>query len=67
MLDHAGKVTHDEAVAKAKAEAKAEYGWFAQARAELPTPVERHFDEAVKNVKGPADKVGKHGRGGRGP
>ncbi|MBI5536040.1 MAG: virulence RhuM family protein [Deltaproteobacteria bacterium] len=47
ILDHAGKVTHDEAVAKAELE----YERFAAARMALPSPVERHFEEAARDVK----------------
>jgi hypothetical protein len=47
ILDHAGKVTHDEAVAKAELE----YERFAAARVALPSPVERHFEEAARDVK----------------
>ena len=47
ILDHAGKVTHDEAVAKAELE----YERFAAARLALPSPVERHFEEAARDVK----------------
>jgi hypothetical protein len=43
ILDHAGKVTHEAAVAKAELE----YDRFAQARAALPSPVEKHFEEAM--------------------
>jgi hypothetical protein len=47
VLTHAGRVSHDEATAKAEQE----YERFAQERAALPTPVEKHFEEAVQNVK----------------
>ena len=47
ILRHAGRVSHDEAVAKAELE----YGHFASARAALPAPVEQHFEEAVRSVK----------------
>ena len=47
ILTHAGKVTHDAAVAKAERE----YQQFAAAHADLPTPVEKHFEEAVRAMK----------------
>ena len=47
ILQHAGKVSHDDAVAKAELE----YDRFAAQRAALPSPAEKHFDEAVREVK----------------
>lgn len=47
ILRHAGRVSHDDAVAKADLE----YDRFAGARAELPAPVEGHFEDAVRDVK----------------
>lgn len=47
ILTHAGKVSHDDALAKAQAE----YEKYRVRQAALPNPVERHFDEAVKEVK----------------
>ena len=47
ILRHAGRVSHDEAVAKAELE----YDRFASARAALPAPVEKHFEEAIRSVK----------------
>ena len=47
ILHHAGRVSHDDAVAKAELE----YDRFAGARAALPAPVEKHFEEAVRDVK----------------
>jgi hypothetical protein len=47
ILRHAGRVSHDDAVAKAEFE----YDRFAGARAALPAPVEKHFEEAVRDVK----------------
>jgi len=47
ILRHAGKVSHDDAVAKAELE----YERFAGTRAALPTPVESHFEDAVRDVK----------------
>ena len=47
ILHHAGRISHDEAMAKAGLE----YDRFATARAQLPTPVEKHFEGAVRDVK----------------
>ncbi|MFI5298776.1 MAG: virulence RhuM family protein [Polyangiales bacterium] len=47
VLDHAGKVSHDAATAKAGAE----YDRFAAARGVLPSPIERDFERAVRDVK----------------
>lgn len=47
VLSHAGKVSHDEAVARAERE----YDHFATERRALPSPVERHFEAAVADVK----------------
>ena len=47
ILTHAGGVSHDDAVRKAELE----YDRFAKTRAALPSPVERHFEEAVREVK----------------
>ena len=47
ILTHAGAVSHDDALRKAELE----YDTFAEARAALPSPVERHFDEAIREVK----------------
>jgi hypothetical protein len=61
ILDHAGKVTDDDAVAKAEQE----YDRFAAARVALPTALEKHFEDAVREVKRlerkrrPAKKGGK--------
>lgn len=46
-LDVIIRISHDEAVAKAARE----YDRFATARAQLPAPVEQHFEDAVRNVK----------------
>jgi hypothetical protein len=46
ILSHAGRVSHDAAVAKAEQE----YDRFTAARAALPTAVDRHFAEAVQHV-----------------
>ncbi len=47
ILTHAGKISHEEAVAKANAE----FEMFHQSQAGLPEPVDQHFDEAVNEVK----------------
>ena len=47
VLGHAGKVSHESAAAKAELE----YERFSIARAEEPTPVDRHFEGAVREVK----------------
>jgi hypothetical protein len=53
LLEHAGRVTHEAAVAKAELE----YDRFSATRAALPSPVEKHFQEAVGVVKQLEDKV----------
>lgn len=47
ILSHAGKVSHAEAVTKAELQ----YDRFARARADLPARVEKHFEDAVGEVK----------------
>ena len=47
ILHHTGKVSHDDAMTKAKLE----YDRFAETRAAWPAPVEKHFEEAVRDVK----------------
>lgn len=47
ILRHAGKVSHEDAIVKAERE----YDRFAKARAELPAPVDKHFEDAVRDVK----------------
>jgi hypothetical protein len=51
VLTHAGAISHDDAVLKAKRE----YGQFSAQRAALPSPVEAHFEEAIREV-GQLDK-----------
>ncbi len=46
VLRHAGRVSHDQAMAKAELE----YDRFASARAAFPAPVEKHFEEAISSV-----------------
>jgi hypothetical protein len=47
ILQHAGAVSHDDAVAKAELE----FDRFAGQRAAVPSPVEGHFEEAIRAVK----------------
>jgi len=47
ILTHAGKMSREAAVSKAELE----YDRFAAARAALPSPVEKHFEAAVRDVK----------------
>jgi len=61
ILRHAGKVSHDDAVAKAELE----YERLAGTRAALPTPVESHFEDAVRDVK-QLDKARRATKPGRG-
>lgn len=47
VLTHAGRLSHDEAIQKAHAE----YAIYRETRLEAPSLVERHFIEAIKEVK----------------
>ncbi len=47
ILDHAGKISHEQATDKAKAE----YESFRQQQSTLPTPVDKHFDEVLDELK----------------
>jgi hypothetical protein len=47
LLDHAGKVSHEEALKKAQLE----YEKFKQKRLNEPTTIEKHFIEAEKGLK----------------
>jgi hypothetical protein len=47
ILKHAGKISHEAAIEKARIE----YDKFRKLILEEPTPVERHFIEAVREVK----------------
>ena len=47
LLTHAGKVSHDAALAKAEAE----YEKFRVLEDAKPSPVEKHFQEAIQQVK----------------
>ncbi len=46
VLTHAGSISHTEAVKKAELE----FDVYAATRRALPTPVEKHFEDAVKDV-----------------
>jgi len=58
ILEHAGRVSHDVAVARAESE----YGRFSEHRATLPSPVELHFDESVQAVKQIESRRGPQGK-----
>jgi len=47
ILKHAGKISHESAIEKARGE----YEKFRKQMLEEPTPVERHFMQAVREVK----------------
>ncbi|MEX0683932.1 MAG: virulence RhuM family protein [Dehalococcoidia bacterium] len=47
ILTHAGKVSHEDAIARADAE----FDRFKNAHPPDPSPVEHHFDDALKRVK----------------
>jgi hypothetical protein len=47
LLTHAGKITHEQALRKAELE----YEKFNRAQLAEPTPVEKHFEDAVKRLK----------------
>lgn len=47
ILTHAGKISHEQALAKANAE----FEVYQKAQASLPQPVDRHFEEAVEQAK----------------
>ena len=47
ILTHAGTISHDQAIEKARKE----YDKFRQSILEEPSPVEQHFVEAVKETK----------------
>lgn len=59
ILNHAGQVSHEVAIAKAELE----YEKFRAAQANLPSPVEHHFEQAVKKLpaKAPRKKTKKLG------
>jgi hypothetical protein len=47
ILDHAGTISHDDALTKAERE----YEKWRTQQAALPSPVEEHFDKAIKEIK----------------
>lgn len=47
ILTHAGQVSHEAALSRAQLE----YDRFAAQRRALPAPVEKHFDDAAREVK----------------
>ncbi|MBP8984718.1 MAG: hypothetical protein KBG12_03100 [Syntrophobacterales bacterium] len=47
ILTHAGKISHESAIEKARAE----YEKFRKQMLDAPSEAERHFIEAVKEVK----------------
>jgi hypothetical protein len=63
ILQHAGKVSHDDAVTKAELE----YDRFSAQRAALPSPAEKHFEEAISEVKQLEKKRPPTGKGRKKP
>ena len=61
ILERAGKVSHDVAVARADSE----YERFSAHRATLPSPVEQDFDESVQAVKQIESRRAPRGKGSR--
>jgi len=62
ILDHTGSVSHEDALKKAEIELEK----YRQQLLNEPSPVERHFEEAVKKVKAmelQRSKLEKKGRG----
>ena len=59
VLQHAGKVSHEDAVAKAELE----YERFSAQHAALPSPAEKHFEEALREVKQLEKKRPRVGKG----
>jgi hypothetical protein len=47
ILSHAGKISHEEALDRARAE----YAKYQQQRVDVPSLVELHFLEAIKEVE----------------
>ena len=58
-LTHAGAVSHDEALQKARAE----FDVYHTAHLDEPSPVESHFIEAVNETKSLQESSGKRSRG----
>ena len=61
ILEHAGKVSHDVAVARAESE----YERLSAHRATLPSPVEHDFDESLQAVKEIESRRAPHGKRSR--
>ena len=47
ILTHAGKISHEQALAKAGAE----YEAFRQSQAQLPEAVDQHFEQTINEIK----------------
>ena len=47
IIDHAGKISHEQA----KEKAEAEYEIYRQQQAALPQPVDEHFDRSLEELK----------------
>ena len=47
ILDHAGKISHEQA----KEKAEAQYDLYRQQQALLPQPVDEHFDQSLEELK----------------
>ena len=63
ILRHTGRVSHEDAISKAEIE----YERFAAARAALPSPAEKHFEEVVREVKEIEQKRSPAGKGRKKP
>jgi hypothetical protein len=63
ILTHAGRISHEAALAKAQAE----YEKFHAIEADQPSPVERHFREALEQAKQLEQGSGKKDEPGRLP
>ncbi len=61
ILEHAGSVSHDIAVARAESE----YERFSTHRATLPSPVEQDFDESVRTIEQIESRRGPQGKRSR--
>jgi hypothetical protein len=59
ILQHAGRVSHGDAVAKAELE----YDRFSARRAAMPSNAEKHFEDAVREVKQLEKKRSQRNRG----
>jgi hypothetical protein len=54
ILTHAGTVSHEQALTKARQE----YARYRREHLEDPSPVERHFLKAVEEMEGVEDRIG---------